>query len=153
MKSVIFLLISSLILTVSCQNQRGLSDEEKENVKSEVRQFIKTVEGELETANAEAYKKHFLNTDELAVASQNQLLTSYNALCDTIDAHLSVMQKQSVRTIDEKIFVIDREHAIISTSKVTTITFKNGTEFTMPYAWTLLLVKRDGEWKIAHEHN
>jgi hypothetical protein len=63
------------------------------------------------------------------------------------------MQKQSVQTVDEKIFVIDREHAVISTSKITNITSKSGAEFTMPYAWTLLLVKRNGDWKIAHAHN
>jgi|GEM_PF-2379044 len=153
MKRVSLFLISGLILASSCTKQGSLSDLEKENIKSEVRQFIKTVESEAEDANAEAYKKHFLNTDELAVASQGQLITSYNALCDTIDAHFSVMQKQSVQTVDEKIFVIDREHAVISTSKVTTITFKDGAEFTMPYAWTLFLVKRNGDWKIAHAHN
>jgi len=126
---------------------------DKESVKEEIRQFMRTVNHDLETANAEAYKKHFLNTDDLAVASQNQLITSYSALCDTIDTHLSVMQKQSIQPVDEKIFVIDHEHAVISTSKVTTITFKNGAEFTMPYVWTLLIVKREGEWKIAHVHN
>ena len=153
MKPVTLLFISVLILATSCKKQRGLSDAEKESVKSEVRQFIKTVDSELETANTEAYKKNFLNTDELAVASQGQLITSYNTLCDTIDVHLSVMQKQSIQPVDERIFVIDREHAVISTSKITKITFKNGAEFTMPYAWTLLLIKRNGEWKIAHAHN
>lgn len=153
MKPLTLLLISVLILAASCKKQRGLSDVEKENVNSEVRQFIKIIDSELETANVEAYKENFLNTDELAVASQGQLITSYNALCDTIDAHLSVMQKQSIQAVDEQIFVIDREHAVISTSKVTTITFKNGVDFTMSYAWTLLLVKRDGKWKIAHAHN
>jgi len=152
-KPVILLLISGLILTTSCKKQRELSNVEKENVKSEVQQFIKAVDSELESVNAEAYKKNFLNTDELAVASQGQLITSYNALCDTIDVHLSVMQKQSIQPVDERIFVIDREHAVISTSKVTTITLKNGAEFTMPYAWTLFLVKRNSEWKIAHAHN
>ena len=56
------------------------------------------------------------------------------------------MQKQSVQTVDEKIFVIDREHAVISTSKVTTVTFKNGAEFTMPYAWRLFFSEK--RWRL-----
>ena len=153
MKLFRLLFVLVLSLTFSCQTQSKLDDQQKEAIKNEVQQFLKNVESELETVNADAYKKHFLNTSELAVASQGQLITSYDALSDTIDAHLSVMQKQSVQTVDEKIFVIDREHAVISTSKITNITSKSGAEFTMPYAWTLLLVKRNGDWKIAHAHN
>ncbi len=48
---------------------------------------------------------------------------------------------------------INKEAAVLSAAKVTTITFKNGAQITMPYAWTLLIVKRDGKWKIAHAHN
>jgi hypothetical protein len=77
------------------------------------------------------------------------LLTDPNALRDTINAHLSMMEKQSIEPVDEKIYVINNDAVVVSMSKVTTITFKNGVQFTMPYAWTMLIVRRDGEWKIV----
>jgi hypothetical protein len=64
-----------------------------------------------------------------------------------------MVEKQSIKTNVEKIFVINKEAVVLSAGKVTTITFKGGSQITMPYSWTLLIVKRDGKWKIAHIHN
>ena len=72
---------------------------------------------------------------------------------DTMKVHLAVMEKQETKNVMDKIFVITNDAAVISTSKIITITFKNGSQSTMPYALTMLLVKREGEWKIAHYHN
>jgi hypothetical protein len=63
------------------------------------------------------------------------------------------MEKQETKNVMDKIFVITKDAAVISTSKIVTLTFKSGGEVTMPYALTMLLVKREGEWKIAHYHN
>ena len=81
------------------------------------------------------------------------MVTNPTAVRDTINKHMGMLEKQSIKTIAEKIYVINKEAAVLSAAKVTTITLKNGAQMTMPYAWTLLLVKRDGEWKIAHVHN
>jgi ketosteroid isomerase-like protein len=89
----------------------------------------------------------------LAFATQGQLLTNPIALRDTINKHLGMVEKQSIKTNAERIFVINKDAVVLSAGKVTTITFKNGAQITMPYAWTLLIVKRDGKWKIAHIHN
>ena len=85
--------------------------------------------------------------------SQGQLVTNPTAVHDTIYVHLGMIEKQSIKTNAEKIFVINKEAAVISTAKVSTITLKSGDQLTLPYAWTLLLIKRDGKWKIAHGHN
>jgi ketosteroid isomerase-like protein len=63
------------------------------------------------------------------------------------------MEKQKIETTGERIDVISDEAAVVSTSKTTTITFRNGYEMTMPYALTMLIRKVHGEWKIAHYHN
>ncbi len=152
MKSIIPLLILLLIF-VSCNKQKPLSDQDKELVKNEVLNFLKEVESTLENPSPEDYFNYFLHTDELAVASMGQLVTSSAAIHDTIRKHLSVVKKQEIKPIAERIFVINRESAVISTSKTSTITFLDDSQVTMPYAWTLLAVKREGAWKIAHIHN
>ena len=91
--------------------------------------------------------------DELAVATSGHLITNPTALRDTINKHLGMVEKQSIKTNAEKIFIINTEAAVLSAAKVITISFKNGAQITMPYPWTMLLVKRDGKWKIAHIHN
>ena len=112
-----------------------------------------SVEAVLESPQPDKYFNYFLQTDELAVATLGQLVTNHLAMRDTINKHMGVMEKQSIKTTAEKIYVINKEAAVLSAAKVTDITFKNGAQITMPYAWTLLIVKRDGKWKIAHAHN
>ena len=147
------ILLLSLFLILGCRENPALNEQQQNLVKDEIRQFMDEMDADVAIMNEADYANRFLNTDELAVATQGKLLTSYDAIRDTIHVHMSAMQKQEVQNIDEKIFIIDRNHAVISTSKLTHITLKNGAEFTMPYALTIFLVKRNGEWKIAHYHN
>ncbi|HBH47857.1 MAG TPA: hypothetical protein DDX98_04420 [Bacteroidales bacterium] len=153
MKKIKFVVIAFILTGISCQNEAPFSDGQKLMVEKEIKDFILKVESSLETPSPEDYFNYFLQTDELAVATQGQLLTDPNALRDTINAHLSMMEKQSIEPVDEKIYVINNDAVVVSMSKVTTITFKNGAQFTMPYAWTMLIVRRVGEWKIAQVHN
>ena len=153
MKTLNLLIIVMIFISLSCTQKTVLSEEDKKAVETEVRQFIASVDATVESLSPDAYYNYFLHTDELAVATMGQLVTSPAALRDTINAHMGIMEKQSIKTNAEKIYVINKEAAVISAAKVSIITFKNGAQITMPYAWTMLLVKRNGEWKIAHIHN
>ncbi|WP_340115017.1 SgcJ/EcaC family oxidoreductase [Maribellus mangrovi] len=153
MKRFSLFLLTAMLFSVSSAKTVELSDKEKDLVKNEIRQFMKNMDAAVSAANEEAYTRMFLHTDELAVASQGKMLNSFDAVRDTIHAHMSMMEKQSIKTTGENIFVIDKEHAVITTSKATKVTLKNGAEIEKPYALTILLVKRNGDWKIAHYHN
>jgi len=142
-----------IFIGLSCTQKSVLSEKDKKAVENEVHAFMTSIEAAAEKASPEEYFNHFLQTDELAVATLGQLVTNPAAVRDTVNKHLGMMEKQLIKTIAEKIYVINKEAAVLSAAKVTTITLKNGAQMTMPYAWTLLLVKRDGEWKIAHVHN
>lgn len=153
MKTLNLLIIFMVFISLSCTQKTVLSEEEKKAVETEIHQFIASVDATVESLSPDVYYNYFLHTDELAVATMGQLVTSSAALRDTINKHMGMMEKQSIKTNTEKIYVINKEAVVISAAKVSTITFKNGGQITMPYAWTMLAVKRDGEWKIAHIHN
>lgn len=153
MKHFILFLLPGIFVIVSCQHQSSLNDQEKASIVEEIHQFMKDLDAAASSVNEEKYSNMFSHTDELAIASQGKLITSSDAIRDTIHAHMSLMQKQTIKTTGEKIFIIDAGHAVISTSKFTKITFINGVEIEMPYALTLFLLKRNGEWKIIHYHN
>jgi hypothetical protein len=153
MRILNFLMVSMIIMGTSCTNKCGISDQDKKMVETEIQSFIKSMETYAATPDPEKYFDCFLHTNELTAASQGVLMTDPAALYDTIKAHLSVVKNQSIKTVDERIIVINKEAAVLSTSKVTTITFLNDSQITMPYAWTMLLLKRDGAWKVAHIHN
>ena len=142
-----------IFISLSCTQKTVLSEEDKKAVETEIHQFMTSVEAVMESASPDEYFNNFLQTDELAVASQGQLFTNPAVVRDTINKHLGMVEKQSIKTNAEKIYVVNKEAAVLSAAKVTTITFKNGAQITMPYGWTLLIVKRDGKWKIAHAHN
>jgi len=142
-----------IFMSLSCTQKTVLSEEDKKAVETEIHQSIAFVDAVCESPSPDTYYNYFLHTDELAVATLGQLVTNPAALRDTINKHMGMMEKQSIKTNAEKIYVINKEAAVMSAAKVTTITFKNGAQITMPYAWTMLLLKRDVEWKIAHIHN
>ena len=153
MKTLNLLIIIMIFISLSCTQKTVLTEEDKKAVETEIHQFMDSVETVMESPKPDKYFNYFLHTDELAVASMGQLFTKPAALRDTINKHMGMMEKQTIKTNAEKIYIINKEAVVMSAAKVTTITFKNGAQISMPYAWTMLLVKRDGEWKIAHIHN
>ena len=153
MKKLNFLIIIMIIIGLSCTKETKLSDADKKLVESEVLLFMDSLMVAFNSVSVDNVFEHFLQTEEFVVATQGDLIVDPIAVRDTMKVHLAVMEKQVNKPVMDKIFVISKDAAVISTSKVTTITFKSGGEVTMPYALTMLLIKRDGKWKIAHYHN
>jgi len=152
MKTLNFLVIV-FFMCLSCTQKANLSQADKKMVETEVLQFMDSLVVAFNSVSAENVFNYFLHTDEFVVATQGRLIVNPNALLDTMKVHLAVMEKQETKNEMDKIFVITKDAAVISTSKIVTLTYKSGGEVTMPYALTMLLVKREGEWKIAHYHN
>ena len=153
MKTLNLLIIVMILIGLSCTKETSFSDENKKLVETEILEFMDSLVVAMNSVSADNVFKYFLQTEEFVVATQGQLVVNPSSVLDTMKVHLAVMEKQVNKPVMDKIFVISKDAAVITTSKVTTITFKSGGEVTMPYALTMLLVKRDGKWKIAHYHN
>jgi ketosteroid isomerase-like protein len=141
------------ITFLSCAKETSLSNNDKKLVETEIHQFMDSLDAAFESVSPDRVFNYFLQTDEFVVASQGNLMTNPSALLDTMKVHMAFMKNQVAKPIAEKIFIISKDVVVISTSKVATVTLKNESQFTVPYALTMLLVKRDGKWKIAHYHN
>ena len=152
MKTLNLLIIVMILIGLSCTKETSFSDENKKLVETEILEFMDSLVVAMNSVSADNVFKYFLQTEELVVVTQGQLIVNPSSVLDTMKVHLAVMEKQVNKPVMDKIFVISKDAAVISTSKVTTITFKSGGEVTMPYVLTMLLVKRDGKWKIAHYH-
>jgi len=132
-----------MTIIYSCTKAPELTDADKKQVETEIQQFMQEFMPEdIEPMNPETMFSYFIQSEDLAIASGGVLLTNPLAL-----------QKQRIKDIDNKIYVINKDAAVISTSKLITITFKEGGEITIPVALTILLVKKEGNWKIVHYHN
>ena len=153
MKTLNLLIIVMIFISLSCTQKTVLSEEEKKAVETEIHQFMDSLNVAFESVTPERVFNYFLQTDEFVVASQGNLITKPSALLDTMKVHMAFMKNQTGKTVAEKIFVINKDAAVISISRIGTITFKNESQINMPYALTMLLVKREGKWKIAHYHN
>jgi hypothetical protein len=152
MKSLSILVIIMVMINLSCMKETSLSEKDKKIVETEIHQFLDSLQIAYESVIPEKVFSFFLQTDEFVAASQGNLYTDRNAILDTMKVHLAIQKSQSIKTVAERLFIINREAAVYSTSKVSTITFINDSQFTMPYCQTMLLVKREGKWKIAHYH-
>ena len=153
MRPLNLLIIVMIFISLSCTRKTVLSEEDKKAVETEIHQFMDSLNAAFESLTPERVFNYFLQTDEFAVASQGNLITNPSALLDTMKVHMAFMKTQTGKTIDEKIFILNSDAAVISISRIVTITFKNESQINMPYALTMLLVKREGKWKIAHYHN
>jgi len=153
MKTLNLLIIVMIFISLSCTQKTVLSEEDKKAVEAEIHQFMDSLTAAFESVTPERVFNYFLQTDEFVVASQGNLITKPSALLDTMKVHMAFMKNQTGKTVAEKIFVINKDAAVISISRIGTITFKNESQINMPYALTMLLVKREGKWKIAHYHN
>ncbi len=153
MKTVNFIIVVMIFISVSCTQKTVLSEEEKQAVETEIVQFMDTLVDVMNSVSADDFFKYFLQTEDFVVATQGQLIVNPSAVLDTMKVHMAFMEKQINKPVMDKIYVITKDAAVISTSKIATITFKSGGEISMPYALTMLLVKREGKWKIAHYHN
>lgn len=153
MKTLNLLVIVMIFISLSCTPKTVLSEVDKKAVETEIHQFMDSLNAAFESVTPERAFNYFLKTDELVVASQGNLITNPSALLDTMKVHMAFMKTQTGKTIAEQIFIINSEAAVISISRIVTITFKNDSQVVMPYALTMLLVKREGKWKIAHYHN
>jgi ketosteroid isomerase-like protein len=153
MKTLNLLIIVMIFISLSCTQKTVLSEEDKKAVETEIHQFMDSLTAAFESVTPERVFNYFLQTDEFVVASQGNLITKPSALLDTMKVHMAFMKNQTGKTIAEKIFIINSDAAVISISRIGTITFKNDSQINMPYALTMLLVKREGKWKIAHYHN
>lgn len=153
MRTLHLLIIVMIFISLSCTQKTVLSEEDKKAVETEIHQFMDSLNVAFESLTPERVFNYFLQTDEFAVASQGNLITDPSALLDTMKVHMAFMKTQTGKTIDEKIFIINSDAAVISISRIGTITFKNESQINMPYALTMLLLKREGKWKIAHYHN
>jgi hypothetical protein len=153
MKTLNLLFIVMIFIGLSCTQKTVFSEKDKKVVETEIHQFIDSVFAGFESLSPDKVFNYFLQTDEFALASQGNLITNPSALLDTMKVHMSYMKKQTGKTVSERVFIINKDAVVISISRVGTITFKNDNEINMPYALTMLLVKRNGKWKIAHYHN
>jgi hypothetical protein len=153
MKTSGMLVIVMIFISLSCTQKTVLSEKDKKAVETEIHQFMDSLNVAFESVTPERVFNYFLQTDEFVVASQGNLITKPSALLDTMKVHMAFMKNQTGKTVAEKIFVINKNAAVISISRIGTITFKNESQINMPYALTMLLVKREGKWKIAHYHN
>lgn len=153
MKTLNLLFIVMIFISLSCTQKTVLTEGDKKVVVTEIHQFMDSLIVAFESVTPERVFNYFLQTDEFVVASQGNLITKPSALLDTMKVHMAFMKNQTGKTEAEKIFVINSDAAVISISRIGTITFKNDSQINMPYALTMLLVKREGKWKIAHYHN
>jgi hypothetical protein len=153
MKTLNLLIIIMIFISLSCTQKTVLSEGDKKIVETEVHQFMDSLFIAFESLIPDKVFNLMLQTDELTIASQGYLMTNPSAVLDTMKVHMSFMKRQTTKAVSERIFIISKDAVVISTTKVGTITFKNDSQISMPYALTMLLVKREGKWKIAHYHN
>jgi ketosteroid isomerase-like protein len=153
MKTLNLLIIVMIFIGLSCTQKTVLTEKDKKAIETEIHQFMDSLNAAFGSVSPDRVFKYFLQTDEYAMASQGTLITNPSAFLDTMKVHMALMKNQTAKTVAEKIFIISKDAAVISTSLGVTITFKNESQINMPYALTMLLVKREGKWKIAHYHN
>jgi ketosteroid isomerase-like protein len=154
-KSICFVLAFTAILVIACNNKKEkvLTTKEKSIVESEISVATANLFKAFESLDANKAYSFILQNEDFAEATMGALITDHRAILDTMKLHLGSFQKERILITNQKIYVINMDAAVISLASTVEITFKNGAEMKAPFALTILWVKKDGEWKVAHYHN
>lgn len=136
------------------QGNKTSAEKEKTNTREEIKTELHNLILDWESVNPERFYNHFLHNNDFVVATQGKLITEPKAILDTIKVHLADQKSQKIKLIDSKIYVINAKAAVVSASATTDITFKNGKVLRgVPFAVTMLYIKKNGSWKITQYHN
>lgn len=103
-----------------------------------------------------------LNLDELfryIAESEHTVLAANGRIFPTRAAALQ-QTRESFRELvaikyaisERRVILLPENQALLVTAGTTTARTGDGREFSTPFAQTLLLIRRDGEWRVLHSH-
>ncbi len=156
MKKTIYLILAFVaILVIACNNQKdnALTTEQKSVVENEISTATANLFKAFESLDPNKTYSFFLQNEDFAAATQGTLMTDYRAVLDTMKLHMGSFQKEQILVKNQKIYVINKDAAVISVATIVDLALKSGAEMKIPFAFTILWVRKDGDWKVVHYHN
>jgi uncharacterized protein (TIGR02246 family) len=153
MKAILLLLALSLIPLVStAQDKSGDREQDHEALRSLKTEALAAINAKDMDKLASLFTEDFAFTgsDQTTVTGKDEIIAYYNRLLIDEGAPLKDIKATAEASILTRF--IDEKSGYVYGTGEDTYTLANGTSISANNAWTALVVKEDGQWKIAAAH-
>jgi len=153
MKTILLLLTLSIIpLLSTAQEKSGDREQDHEALRSLKTEALAAINAQDIDKLASLFTEDFAFTgsDQTTVTGKDEIIAHYNSLLIDEGAPLKDMKTTAEASILTRF--IDEKSGYVYGTGEDTYTLANGTSIPVKNSWTALVVKEDGQWKIAAAH-
>jgi hypothetical protein len=148
MKTKIFLLGLFFICFSCVKNNDSISDAQKEQIKTEVKEVLNSILKGAEEANFDMIKGHWLDSSDFMFLYNGSLL-DYKQTSELAKEMFGAVTNQEITLNDEKYLVIDNSTVLYTAITKCVVNFRDGSSMVQdPWAMQYLFKKINDEWKV-----
>jgi len=147
---IIFFLFASLI---ACQGANTpMTDAERSAIEEKIIAKLAEISEASSRLDADGVYSHFVNNDRGILAFDGTLILSRDAALNLSREIYSSFKDIKKEMVEEYVTVISPETAILTGTGTSTLISKSGDSVSGTFAFSIVFVLRDGEWKAIHIH-
>ncbi len=145
-----FIILSILIVSISCETNKSVSDAEKDKIKGEVKEVVNMILKGCEEANFDMAMESWNDSPDL-VFINNGVTLSYEGIVDAMKPLFSTLLNQEVTIIDEKYVFLDKSTVIYTTNCKFLENYKDGrANLSDPMVLQFTFMKINDKWKVIN---
>ena len=154
MKKQLFLIVATLIVLASCQNNKNLTDEEIQKIETEVKdefEKLKSATSQLDFDSwADFFSKDAFVSHIYSCRGYNMNFTTW---ANEVKSSFDDRNKHQTEHIELKVTPLGRNHALVTNEAIWENWWKNGT-YTKKHGFSSYVWKKENNrWKIIHVNN
>jgi|GraSoiStandDraft_4_1057263.scaffolds.fasta_scaffold137624_3 hypothetical protein len=131
----------------------GITSSQQEKIADTVKSVIRGFVNAANEANAVNLSKYFSRSPQLRIIDQNGfVIKQSDTLNNLFINYFAPIAYQNLQLVEPDINVLSADLTLAVYAAQFTSTFKDSSVAGGPFAWTLLLTRESGEWKILNLH-
>ena len=152
-RTLTFILTSSMLISCSNHNPDKMTEEKTHNIEKNVKDIFDKLTEYSERAQLDLFLSCYDNSPTFLHFSSDGKMRNYEEFKKICTEYYNALKDQKIRTIQEKIHVIDTNIVVLGWTGNIVAHLKNGDTMKMKnYSITSVFKKIDNNWKVIHSH-
>lgn len=144
--------IGSTETPVATSASRALTSAERSAIVKAVTEANEQMINAASQLDAKGMFKGILDSEGGVIIQDGRFMQTRQAALEATERGFESLQSAKYQMDQTFVTVLSSEAAVLTAEGSTDIVLADGRKFTVPSAWTLVFVLRDGQWKLLHGH-
>lgn len=149
MKTKLFIVVLLLAFFASCTQKQELTQQDKDNIKTELSTFVSNMIKDYENANAEGIMKYYWDSPDFIAINFDGALSDYQGFKKGIEEQYKTMASMKIITAKEEFRFIDKDNVLYIWKGTGEAPMKDGGTIAFDESITFGFKKINNEWKVA----